>query len=284
MKILNAFFCVMLFSLTAPFTRIAALQTHAETIILLRIIGAALVCLIAALVDKWVPPKKIWISLIYTSLGSVIGFNAFMAFGLREVPSSHAAVLLALLPIMTVIYSVFRDRRNPGFKFWLFALLGSTLAFGFFYTMNVKHLLLGDLLVLLSVVSSAFGYVEGGRLSREYGGRKIMTWAVLIATPLAIILSIIYFSTHLTTLNNLDLKGWFSLSYVAFVSQSLGMFLWFSVLSIGPMEQIALVQLLQPFFTLFAAIFLLHETVMPISWVFAFLVAICVMGSNKSKV
>jgi drug/metabolite transporter (DMT)-like permease len=62
------------------------------------------------------------------------------------------------------------------------------------------------------------------------------------------------------------------------------MFLWFRVLAIGPMEKVAQVQLLQPFFTLFAAIILLNETVIPWTWIIAGLVAICIFGSNKAKV
>ena len=283
MNIISAIFCVVLFSLTAPFTRIAALETNAETIILLRIIGAAIVCLIAVLVDRWIPPKKIWIYILYTSLGSVIGFNALMAFGLREVPSAHAAVALAVLPVITAIYSVVRDRMNPCIRFWLFAVMGTSFAFGFFFSINVNHFLLGDFLLLLSVFSAAFGYVEGGRLSRDYGGRKIMSWAVLVASPISILIATIYFSSNHQTLLNLSMKGWFSISYLALISQSLGMFLWFRVLSIGPMEKIALVQLLQPFLTLFASILLLRETVLPMTWIIALLVAICIFGSNKSR-
>ncbi len=283
MNIIFAIFCVTLFSLTAPFTRIAALETNAETIILLRIIGAAVVCLITVLIDKWIPPKKIWIYILYTSLGTVIGFNALMAYGLTEVPSSHAAVALAALPLMTSIYSVLRDRINPGIRFWLFALAGTFISFGFFFSINVKQLLLGDFLLLLSVFSAAFGYVEGGRLSREYGGRKIMSWVVLMASPFAIIAAVIFFSKNHQSLLNLSIKGWLSVCYLGFVSQSLGMFLWFKVLSIGPMEKIALVQLLQPFLTLFASIILLSETVLPATWIIAFLVAICIFGSNKGQ-
>jgi len=283
MNIIAAIFCVFLFSLTAPFTRIAALETNAETIILLRIIGAAVVCLIAVLVDQWIPPRKTWRPLIYTSLGSVIGFNAFMAYGLQEVPSSHAAVALAALPLTTAIYSVLRDRLNPGIKFWFFAGLGTLFAFGFFFSINVNHFLLGDFLLLLAVFASAFGYVEGGRLSREYGGRKIMSWAVLIAAPFSIILAAIYFSNNHQALLNLSVQGWLSVSYLALISQSLGMFLWFRVLSIGPMEEIALVQLLQPFMTLFASILFLNEKVLPATWIIAILVASCVFASNRAR-
>lgn len=283
MNILAALFCVFLFSLTAPFTRLAALEVSAETIILIRILGAGIVCFIYVVMDRWLPPKKIWPGLIATALGSVIGFNSLMAFGLREVPSGHAAVALAALPISTAVYSVLRDRLNPGLKFWLFALVGTILSFGFFFSMNVENLLTGDLLLVFSVFAAAFGYVEGGRLSRVHGGSRTMTWAVLITLPLVIPLALIHFSNNTNELFNLSSSGWFSVGYLALVSQSLGMFLWFKVLAKGPMEKIALLQLLQPFITLFAAIFLLDENVSNSSWVTALLVGICIFGSNKAK-
>jgi drug/metabolite transporter (DMT)-like permease len=61
------------------------------------------------------------------------------------------------------------------------------------------------------------------------------------------------------------------------------MFLWFKVLAIGPMEKVAQVQLLQPFFTLFAAIIQLKETLISSTWIVAGLVALCIFGSNKAK-
>lgn len=283
MNILAALFCVFMFSLTAPFTRLAALAVSPESIILLRILGAAVVCIIFAVRDGWIPPKKSWVGLIATAAGSVIGFNSLMAYGLREVPSGHAAVALAGLPMVTSVYSILRDRLNPGLRFWFFALAGTLCSFGFFFFLNIKELMLGDFLLLLSVLSAAFGYVEGGRISREYGGRRTMSWAVLITLPIVIPLSIWHFSQSSDDFTDLGFSVWFSLSYVALISQSLGMFLWFRVLAIGPMEKVALVQLLQPFFTLLAAIIILDEKVAGITWVIAGLVALCIVGSNKQR-
>ncbi len=281
MNTLAAILCVFLFALTAPFTRMAALETSAESIILLRILGAAIVCLIYILIDKWIPPRKIWPGLIATALGTVIGFNSLMAFGLREVPAGHAAVALAGLPLATSIYSTLRDGLNPGLKFWLFAVIGTLLSFGFFFSMNVNQIAAGDIYLLLSVISASFGYVEGGRISRIHGGARTMSWAVLLTLPAVIPLAIYFFNQHPGF--SLSINGWLSVSYVAFVSQSLGMFLWFRVLAIGPMEKVALVQLLQPFFTLFAAIILLNETVIAFTWIIAGLVALCILGSNREK-
>lgn len=283
MNILLAFLCVSLFGLTAPFTRLAAFEVSPLTIIYFRILGAAIVCLIFLFADPWIPPKRAWKSLLATALGSVVGFNSLMAFGLREVPAGHAAVALASLPVVTAIYSSLRDRLNPGLNFWLFAILGTLLSIGFFFSINVGQLLNGDLYLLLAVFSAAFGYVEGGRISREYGGRKTMIWAVLIVVPLIIPLAAFHFVERVSEFSDLSAIGWFSLCYVAVISQSLGMFLWFRVLAKGPMEKVALVQLSQPFLTLFASIVLLNEKVLPITWIIAGLVGACIWGANKGR-
>jgi len=283
MNLIAAFFCVFLFALTAPFTRIAALSISPESIILLRVLGAGLVCSIFVLNDKWIPPKKAWPGIIATALGTVVGFNSLMAYGLREVSAGHAAVALAGLPLATSVYSIFRDRLKPELSFWIFAILGTLLSFGFFLILNVERILLGDLLLLLSVLSAAFGYVEGGRSSRVYGGARTMSWAVLLTLPVFIPLGIIHFTNTIDRFSTFSFSVWFSVSYLAFVSQSLGMFLWFKVLAKGPMEQVSLVQLLQPFLTLLAAIILLDEKVLGVTWIIAILVAACVFGSNKRK-
>jgi drug/metabolite transporter (DMT)-like permease len=280
MNIFAAVLCILLFSLTPPFTRLIALETSPITIIFIRILGAAVVCIISAISDQWIPPIKDLKSIIAAALGSVIGFNALMAYGLKEVPSGHAAVALATLPLATAVYSTLRDRLNPGLKFWFFALLGTFFSFGFFFVLNIKNLLLGDFLLLLAVISAAFGYVEGGRVSRQHGGRRTMTWAVLLTLPIILPFAIYYFVQNPEELTQLSLKACLSLSYVAVISQALGMFLWFRVLAIGPMAKIALVQLIQPFLTLFAGMIILSETVLPFTWGIAWLVALCVLGAS----
>jgi drug/metabolite transporter (DMT)-like permease len=283
MNILAAAFCIFLFSLTVPFTRMAALETSSEAIIFLRLIGASIICLIFAIKDGWIPPRKSWVGILSTSLGSVIGFASLTAFALREVPSGHAAVGLAAMPMATASYSALRDRMNPGMRFWFFALTGTLLSFSFFFSMNVSDLLFGDLLLILAVFAAAFGYVEGGRMSRIHGGPRVMSWAILATLPLTIPLAIYYFMNAELKVQDFSSTVWFSVTYLALASQSLGMFLWFKVLAKGPMEKIALVQLLQPFLTLLASIVFLGESVLWSTWIIAALVALCIFGANKER-
>ena len=279
---LLAIFCIALFSLTVPFTRLAALEAAPEAVTLLRLTGAGVICLVLALRDGWSPPKKIWLHLAVTSCGAVAGFSTLMAFAMRQVPGSHGAVALAALPAVTAVYASLRDRSNPGLIFWIFAIAGTALSFGYFFTSSVERLAVGDGLLGLAVISAAFGYVEGGRLSRLYGGRRVMSWAILLTLPVAIPLLVFLFSASDFKAGTLSLQAWLALAYLALVSQSTGMFLWYKVLARGPMEKIALVQLLQPFLTLLASIIILQETVTWQAWLVALLVVLCIFGANNT--
>jgi drug/metabolite transporter (DMT)-like permease len=288
MNFLLAAVCVFLFSMTAPATRVAAQVLSPETVAAMRLLGAAGVAAIAVFgLDRWIPPRKAWIPLIATSLGSVVGFSLLISLAMKRVPSTHGAIALGGLPAVTAIYASMRDRKNPGLSFWFFCFLGTALACSFFLmqaggaVLDFGHWILGA-----AVLSSAFGYVEGGRLSREYGGRRVMSWAILIALPFAIALAHVGFASSTVSAGQAlreHPEAWLAVSYLALVSQSLGMFLWYGVLARGPMAKVALVQLLQPFITLLFSIFLLKEASYPSIWVTAFAVAGCVFFANGIK-
>lgn len=261
----------------------AALETSPQSIIFFRIIGAGIICALIVVKDGWLPPRRIWKGIAANAIFSIIGFSSLTAFAMKHVPSAHAAVALAAMPMATAAYAVLRDKSHPGIMFWVFALLGTFLSFGFFFTMNVSDVLAGDLLLLLAVISVSFGYVEGGRMSREFGGRRIMSWSIVVTLPVLIPLAIYYFAETGNNMNNLSTGAWLSLAYLALVSQSTGMFLWLKVLGKGPMEKIALVQLLQPFLTLLASIIFLNETVVNSAWIIAILVAACIFGANRER-
>lgn len=288
MNILLAIFCVLLFSLTVPFTRIVALELAPELVTLLRLLGGGLACMILIFIDPWRPPRRIWLPLAITSLCAVVGFAALMAYALYQVPGSHGAIALAALPAVTAAYASLRDRHNPGTIFWLFATTGTLLSGLFFFTSSVGNLAAGDYLLALAVFTAALGYVEGGRLSRAHGGKRVMSWAIVITLPFTlIILSALLLSARgpedWTQIKSLSSAASFSLVYLALVSQSAGMFLWYHALAKGPMEKVAMTQLLQPFFTLLAAIILLNESVSAAAWWIAILVSCCVIGANQAK-
>ncbi len=284
MNILFAVVCVVLFSLTVPATRVAALTLDPSDIAAFRLLGAGAVCaLCVAFYDRWFPPRKIWFHLFAVAFGSVWGFSFLIALAMKQVPSTHGAIAMAATPALTAVYSSLRDQCPQSFRFWLFCLIGTASTFSYFFTTSSGTLSSADLLLVGVVVASTFGYVEGARLSRQYGGRRIMSWAVILALPLAIVLTLP--SVHFENLPGFwdTPKTWAAVAYLATVSQSLGMFLWYRVLAIGPIGKIAMVQLLQPFLSLAATLAMLGEQISVSAWVTSGIVVLCIFGANNER-
>ena len=281
MNALLGLLCIFLFSVTVPATRLLALEIPGEAVALLRLGGAGVFCLILVLfVDPWVPPRKAWGTLARTSLGSVFGFSLLISLAMQTVPASHGAIGLAAMPALTALYGSIRDRSRMGKRFWVFALLATVVSFSYFALHAEARLEIGDLYLVGATLASAFGYVEGGRLSREYGGRRVMTWAILGAVPPMLLTAFFLIDWNAFELSVISARGWGALAYIVFISQSMGMFLWYRVLSRGSIPKLSLIQLLQPFFTLAIAVAVLGESVPMSAWVASFLVGVGIVAAN----
>jgi drug/metabolite transporter (DMT)-like permease len=281
MNLLAAAFCVLLFSLTVPMTRIAALEMPPLLVMSLRISGAGLLCALLMGIQRWAPPRRIWGPLALTSSSTVLVFSLVTALAFREVPGSHGALGLAALPAVTAIYSSLRDRSNPGLAFWCFALIGTLLSVSFFFSRAAGGLYVGDLLLGVGVLASMIGYVEGARMSREFGAVRIMSWSILMALPVVLALGAWLWSD--IDVYAFSTEAWLSVAYLALISQSSAMFLWYRVLAKGPMQKVAMVQLMMPFLTLLANVVLLGENVGWFAWATAAGVVLCIFGAQRKR-
>ncbi|MBB5917538.1 drug/metabolite transporter (DMT)-like permease [Nocardia transvalensis] len=113
-----------------------------------------------------------------------------------------------------------------------------------------------DLLLFGAVVAAAIGYAEGGLLARELGAWQTVSWALVLAAPLMIALTV---ASALRHHPGGGPSAWFAFAYLAVVSMYLGFFAWYRGLAIGPMSRVSQVQLVQPVLTIGWAALLLHE-------------------------
>ena len=74
-----------------------------------------------------VPRRAEWPLLAVTAFGVIVGFPLFLALALRHVPSTHGAVVTALLPLSTAVLGALWYRQRPSNGFWACAVVGSTL-------------------------------------------------------------------------------------------------------------------------------------------------------------
>lgn len=82
---------------------------------------------------------------------------------LQTSTTSHAAVVVGLLPLTTAALSALRTGRRPSRAFWAAALAGAGVVVAFTVQQSGGALSTGDLYLFGALLICAAGYTEGGR-------------------------------------------------------------------------------------------------------------------------
>ncbi|MFK4851090.1 DMT family transporter [Microbacterium sp. ZW T6_19] len=252
---------IVAFSFTVPFTRIAVSGLSPLFIGAGRAVIAAALATIALTATRQHPPSRAqWVRLAVVAAGVVAGFPLLTSFALTTAPAGHSAVVIGLLPAATAVEVVLRTRERPAASFWVFAGLGAAAAIMFAALQNggLATLHWSDLLLFCAVLAAAVGYAEGGLLARELGAWQTVSWALVVAAPVMLALTLVSVSIEPPTASPVE---WLAFGYLAVVSMFLGFFAWYRGLAIGPMAQVSQVQLVQPVITILWAGLLLHEQI-----------------------
>ncbi|MBP1135881.1 drug/metabolite transporter (DMT)-like permease [Arthrobacter sp. PvP023] len=250
---------VAVFSFTVPFTKVAVAGMSPLFIGSGRAVVAAVLAAAALTLARQRLPRGVqWARLAVVAAGVVIGFPLLTSFALATTPASHGAVVIALLPAVTATAAVLRGRERPPMLFWLITGVGALAAIGFasMQSGGFGQLHSADLLLLGSVVAAAIGYAEGGLLARELGPWQTVSWALVLASPLMVILTLFAMVQQPPTATPVQ---WAAFAYLGVVSMFLGFFAWYRGLAIGPMARVSQVQLIQPVLSICWAGLLLGE-------------------------
>ncbi|HEV7654124.1 MAG TPA: DMT family transporter [Mycobacteriales bacterium] len=249
------------FSFTVPLTRVAVGGLSPLFIGSGRaVVAAVLAALALGLTGQRRPAGAQWGRLAVIAGGVVAGFPLLTSYALSTTPASHGAVVIALLPAATAAMAVLRGREHPPRSFWVMAVVGAAVALGFASLQGggFGRLHWADLLLFGAVAAAAVGYAEGGLLSRELGSWQTVSWALVLAAPVMITLSVV---SAIRQPPAATPPEWAAFAYLAVVSMFLGFFAWYRGLAIGPMAQVSQVQLIQPVLSILWAALLLHERV-----------------------
>jgi drug/metabolite transporter (DMT)-like permease len=249
---------------TPVFTKLAAEDIEPVLVALLRtaVAGLAAVPLLALLRE---PPPRVprgRALLVASGLTGFVGFPILFTIGQERTSAMHGGMILAALPIVTGAYAALLDRHRPGVA-WL---IGCAVAFAGEAALiafrsgdaNATGDLVGDLLVMASVLIVAAGYVAGARLGQlGYGSLATTFWgvalaAVVVAPPLAATLAV-------DGLPSAGGSAWGSILFLGLVTSILGYVGWYWALARGGIARIATVQFLQPFSGLVLAALVLDE-------------------------
>ncbi len=251
---------VVAFSFTVPLTRVAVEGMSPLFIGAGRAVVAAILAALAlALTRQRLPRGRQWIRLAVVAGGIVAGFPLLTTFALTSTSASHGAVVIALLPAATATVAVIRGREHPRPLFWVLTVVGviAAVVFALVQSGGFGALHWADLLLLGAVVAAAIGYAEGGLLARELGAWQTISWALVVAAPVMILLTVVSLGFGAPSATPVQ---WLSFAYLGVVSMFLGFFAWYRGLAIGPMAQVSQIQLVQPVMSIAWAGLLLGES------------------------
>lgn len=248
-----------------------------------RAVVAAAIAAIALAVGRQRRPRgRQWISVVVVAAGAVLGFPLLTSFALTEAPASHGAVVIALLPAATAVVSVLRTRERPGRAFWAAAGAGAIAAVVFAVIQNggLGRMHAADGLLFAAVVVCAIAYAEGGVLARSLGSWQTISWALVVAAPVMLVLTC---AAVLEQPPSGTSGQWLCFAYLGVVSMFLGFVAWYRGLAIGPLAQVSQVQLGQPVMSICWAALILHERITWATAVGGIAVVCCALIAVRSR-
>jgi len=276
---LNGFIGVVLFSGSLPATRVAVLEFNPVFLTVARASIAGILALIALLVFKEKrPDRKQIFPLTIVALGVVVGFPLLSALALKYVTSAHSIIFIGILPVATAVFGIIRGGERPKPIFWIFSIVGSLLVVGYAMAQGLTASPVGDILMVGAIILCGLGYAEGAKLTKTLGGWQVISWALVLSLPVMLPLTFIYMPS---SFEGISIGAWVSLAYVSLFSMFIGFVFWYKGLAQGGTATVGQLQLLQPFFGLALAAYLLHEEVSIGMLVITLGVILCVAGTKK---
>lgn len=240
---------VTLWGATPIATKLAVAELDPLLVGVLRTVLAAPPALAVVLLARLKPPAsrpgRLFLAL--SALGGFVVFPLLFSLGIGLTTAAHGALVLALLPVFTGLIAAGVERQRLAGRWWLgsaVALFGSVLLiserFGF---ATPGASLEGDLLILLSSLAAATGYVAGAKAAREAGTWAVTFWGLLLGGAL---LAPLAAALYLPASVDASPATWAAVAYLAVLSSIIAYAAWYWALARDNIGRIGQVQYAQP--------------------------------------
>ncbi len=253
---------------TAIANKVAVAHMDPMTAGVLRSMLAGILGAGVALVARFPRPTspRLWALLMLSGVCSFALWPLLLSLGLGMTTANHAALIMAILPVLTGLIAATVERRTPRLGWWIgvgIAVAGTVLLVSQRSRPGTDTArsasLLGDVIILAGTGVCASGYVIGGRLSPVIGTWATTFWG--LASALVVLVPTFVWLSPRTEWGAVGTAGWSAIAYMTVLSSLIGYAAWFWALGHGGITRIASWQFMQPVLTVAWAAMLLGETV-----------------------
>ena len=283
--LLLAMLGVLGFSFSLPWT-VWALESFAPVLTATgRAVIAGVVAAVILLVRRipW-PDRSLMRPLIYTMAGAVFGWPILIALALERTTAAHAAVIAAIMPLVTAVFAVLRTGERVARQFWIAAVAGTValVVFALLRGGGEGGNPIADLLIVGAVLASSWCYVEGASLTKVMPGWQVISWVVVLALPITVPVTVILAMTGGVT-TPVTTQAWIGMAFLGLVSVYFAFFAWYKGLSLAGVARGAQTQQVQAPLTLLWSALLLGERVTWAMVVAALVIVGCVAWAVRVR-
>lgn len=235
------------------------------------------------------PPREalIWVAII--SVGIIIGFPIFSTLAMQTIPAGDAGLIVAIAPVLTAVTALFYGHPRPRNAFWVAAAIGTAGAIAFAITRSETGVfssggsIQGYVLMAVAMLLSSNANIAGATLvKRGFNAFFVIMWAIVLSIPVLLPITIIDLIAHPIT-KVPTLPAMLGLAWVSLFSIFIGHFFWNSALATIGVVKASQLQLVQPIFTMFFAVWVLAEPISPLTLIAAVVIIGSVAISQRLK-
>jgi drug/metabolite transporter (DMT)-like permease len=234
-------------------------------------------------------PRAWWAKLIVLAAFNISGWNAFVLFGVQQLPSGRSAILAYTMPIWATLMAFFflgerlSPRKLAGFALGLSGmavLLGDDIQ-------QVMRAPFGTVMILLAAFVWACGTVLLRHWKPVLPQTTLSGWMMLVGwIPIALVTPFIDHAVF-SRLPDLAASGWFALLYNVLVAGTIANWIWFMLARTLPVAVSSLSSLPIPIVGVFSGMVVLGERPGINEWIALLLVvaalAAVMLPENKAR-
>ena len=215
-------------------------------------------------------PRAWWARIATLAVFNIAGWNAFVLFGVQQMPAGRSAILAYTMPIWATLIGSF-VLREPLSRRKLFGLLLGTTGMALLIGDEIRVIRqapFGAVMIVTAAVLWAIGTVLLRKWQPPMAQNTLSGWMMLAGwLPLALAAPLFDHEPLGQTLATLPASGWFALLYNVLLAGTIAHWAWFTLARTLPIAVSSLSALPVPVVGVFAGILVLNERPGPQEWI-----------------